>query len=81
MPYTVYLLECSDGTYYTGVTTDMERRLEEHNSSRKGARYTRARRPVRVVHTESYPSRSDAQKREYVLRTLSRAEKEKLVGN
>lgn len=79
MPYTVYLLLCSDGTYYTGSTTDIDRRLTEHNSSVRGARYTRARRPVRLVYTESYSSRSDAQKREYLLKNLSHREKDGLA--
>lgn len=77
--YTVYLLRCADGTFYTGVTTDMERRLKEHNTSARGAKYTKARRPVALVYTESCASRSEAQKREYALRTLSRKEKEVLV--
>ena len=47
--YFVYILECADGTLYTGITTDLERRLDEHNNSSKGAKYTRARRPVVLV--------------------------------
>jgi len=79
MPYTVYLVRCADGTFYTGVTTDMARRLLEHNSSLKGAAYTKARRPVTLVYQEDQPDRSTAQKREYVLRNLSRQEKQKLT--
>jgi putative endonuclease len=73
--YTVYILSCADGTLYTGITTDMARRLTEHNASDKGAKYTKARRPVNVIYTESSESRSLAQKREYALRSLSHKEK------
>jgi putative endonuclease len=80
-PYTVYLLECADGTFYTGVTTDMARRLIEHNEGTKGAKYTKARRPVSLVYEEACTSRSDAQKREHVLRTLSHAHKLALISS
>jgi putative endonuclease len=73
--YVVYLLECADGTLYTGVTTDIARRLAEHNEGEKGAKYTRARRPVKVVYEETCASRSEAQKREAEIRKLSRAAK------
>lgn len=78
--YVVYLLRCKDGTFYTGVTTDMNRRLKEHNSSTRGAKYTKSRRPVTLVYQEISASRSEAQKREYVLRHLSRAEKMRLAA-
>lgn len=73
----VYVLECADGTYYTGITTDVERRVAEHNCGRagKGARYTAARLPVSLVYQESAPDRSAASQREYVLKQLSRAQK------
>ncbi len=73
--YVVYLLKCADGTFYAGVTTDIARRVIEHNSSSKGAKYTKARRPVKLVYKETCASRSEAQKREHVIRTLSRVEK------
>ena len=73
MPF-VYLLECVDGTYYTGWTTDVERRLQAHNAGR-GGRYTRGRRPVRLVYVEEHASRGEAQRREAALRRLSHAEK------
>jgi putative endonuclease len=73
--YVVYLLECADGTLYTGVTTDIARRVAEHNEGEKGAKYTRARRPVKVVYEETCASRSEAQKREAEIRKLSRGEK------
>ena len=73
--YVVYILECADGTLYTGVTTDMERRLSEHNEGDKGAKYTRARRPVKMRYQEACASRSIAQKREAEIRKLTRAQK------
>jgi putative endonuclease len=74
----VYILQCADGTLYTGWTTDLERRLQAHNSG-QGARYTRGRRPVCLVYHEEQPTRSAAQRREAVVRRLSRAEKLKLI--
>jgi len=76
----VYILECNDNSLYTGVTTDLERRLHEHNNSNKGARYTRARRPVCMVYYETVSSRSDACKRECALKKLSATEKRMLVN-
>jgi putative endonuclease len=73
----VYVLECSDGTYYTGYTTDVERRVAEHDAG-DGAKYTRGRTPVKLVHTESYETRSAAMSREYEVKQLSRAAKEAL---
>jgi len=78
MPHYVYVLECADGTYYTGYTTDVERRVAEHNAG-EGAKYTRGRTPVEVVHTESFADRSTAMQREHEIKTLRRAEKEALV--
>lgn len=77
--YTVYILSCADGTYYTGIARDMARRLLEHNESDKGAKYTKGRRPVTLMYEEVVPNRSEAQKREYVLRHLTHAEKRSLV--
>jgi putative endonuclease len=75
----VYILECSDKTLYTGVTTDLERRAEEHNSGTKGAKYTAARRPVHIVYSEQSPSRSIAQQREHQIKSLSRQQKQALI--
>jgi len=77
MPYT-YLLQCSDGTFYTGWTVDLEARLRAHNSG-KGARYTRSRLPVKLVYWETHLNRSDAQRRELIIRKLGRKQKEGLV--
>jgi putative endonuclease len=81
MQYVTYIVECADQTLYIGITTDIERRITEHNTSNKGAKYTRARRPVKLRYTEEFSSKSDAQKREYSLKQLSRPEKLKLVEN
>lgn len=78
MPWTVYLARCSDGTLYTGVTTDPERRLAEHNSGCGGA-YTRSRGPVILVYWEHASDRSGALRREHAIKRLSRAQKEALV--
>ena len=75
-----YILECSDGTFYTGWTTDPERRVETHNKGR-GARYTRARRPVKLVYLEPQQDKITALKRELVLKTMTRKQKQKLIDN
>ena len=77
MAFFCYILKCSDGTYYTGWSTDPQRRLRQHNAGR-GARYTRSRRPVRLVYVESQPDRVSAMKRERAIKALSRPQKEKL---
>ncbi|MDA8639646.1 GIY-YIG nuclease family protein [Flavobacteriaceae bacterium] len=75
----VYLVICSDGSLYTGITTNVERRISEHNTSKKGAKYTRNKRPVRLVYSEAQSDRSTASKREYFIKKLSREEKLKLI--
>ncbi len=77
MPY-CYILECSDGTLYTGWTTDLERRVKTHNAGR-GAKYTAMRRPVSLVYSERLPNRSTAQKRELAIKRLTRAKKMALI--
>ena len=76
----IYVLRCSDDTLYCGYTTEVERRVQEHNGKGKvdGAKYTSGRRPVRLVHQETFSSRSEAQKREAEIKKLSRKEKEAL---
>jgi putative endonuclease len=76
--WTVYLLRCRDGSLYTGITTDLERRLARHRAGTASA-YTRARRPIRLVYQEDQPDRPAALRREAALRRLSRAEKLRLV--
>ncbi len=79
MSYFVYILKCNDDTLYTGIAIDVEKRLIEHNSSAKGAKYTKARRPVELVYKEEHKNRSDACKREYAIKQLSRKEKKDLI--
>jgi len=74
----VYIVECADGTFYTGITNDLERRVHEHNLG-QGARYTRSRRPVVLRYHELQPDRSSASAREYRIKALSRQEKQKLL--
>jgi putative endonuclease len=74
----VYVLECADGSLYTGYTTDVERRVAEHDAG-EGAKYTRGRTPVELRHVERFDSRSAALSREHEIKSLSRAEKERLV--
>ena len=75
----LYVVRCSDNTLYTGVTTDLKRRLDEHNTSKRGAKYTSSRRPVELVHYKLYQSRSTAQKAEYKFKKLTREQKEKII--
>jgi len=77
--YYVYIVRCADDTLYTGIATNLERRVEEHNNSTKGAKYTRTRRPVSLVHDEVYVDRSTASKRECQIKKMSRAEKLELI--
>ncbi len=74
------MLRCSDGSLYTGVTTDIERRFLEHKEGKTGAKYTRSRFPISVVYRETCASRSEAQVREAVLKKFSKKEKEALVS-
>ena len=75
-----YIVRCADGSLYTGITTNLERRVAEHNVGESaGARYTRSRRPVTLVYYERLESRSAATKRECLLRKLNKADKEQLV--
>ena len=79
MNWFLYVLKCNDGTLYTGVTTNIDRRLNEHNTSKKGAKYTKTRRPVSLVYWLKFQDRSTAQKAEYRFKQLTREEKEKLI--
>ena len=74
-----YIVQCSDNSLYTGITTDIERRVDEHNTSNKGAKYTKTRRPVKLVYTESHTDRSTSSKREYEIKKLNRTDKLKLI--
>ena len=75
----VYMVRCGDGTLYTGITNDLEKRIKAHNSGKDGARYTRARRPVKLVYSEGVESKSAAAKLEYRIKTLTRSKKVELI--
>jgi len=78
----VYILRCADNSLYTGVTLDVDKRLDEHNGiAKNGAKYTHSRRPVELTYLESADSRSEACKREYMIKSLSKSEKESLILN
>jgi len=75
----MYVVECADGSYYTGITTDMTRRLNEHNRTKRGAKYTRSRRPVRLIYFESHENRSEASRAEAAFKKLTRKKKEAYI--
>ena len=77
MNYT-YILKCKDDSLYTGWTNDLKKRIKSHNAG-KGAKYTKARRPVELVYYEEFQTREEAMKREYAIKQLSRKEKEALI--
>ena len=74
-----YIVRCADGSLYTGWTTDPERRTQAHNSG-KGAKYTKARRPVELAYYEEFETKEQAMKREYAIKQLGRKEKQKLIA-
>ena len=78
MKYT-YIVQCADGTLYTGWTTNVMRRLKEHNEGKAGAKYTRAKRPVNLVYYEGYETKEEAMRREYAIKQLTRKEKLELI--
>jgi len=77
--YVVYILECSDGTFYTGSTNNLEKRIHQHNTAKNGAHYTKIRRPVCLRYSENAQSLGQARTREAEIKRLSRKEKEKLL--
>lgn len=74
----VYIIKCKDNTYYTGWTTNLERRIKAHNNG-NGAKYTKARRPVKLIYYEEFPDKNQALKREYAIKQLTRKQKELLI--
>lgn len=76
----MYIIECSDGTFYTGYTTDLDRRVSEHNKG-DGAKYTQGRTPVELLYSEEFDTQSAAMSREYEVKQFSRGEKESLVDS
>ena len=77
----LYVVRCGDDTLYTGVTTDLNRRVNEHNTSKRGAKYTKTRRPVNLIWSNKYNNRSEAQSAEYSFKKLSRKEKLDIIKN
>jgi putative endonuclease len=79
MNYYVYIVECADGTYYTGSTNDVEKRVHKHNNLKTAAKYTKSRRPVKLVHQEQFQTKSEALKRENQIKQLTRTQKQNLM--
>jgi putative endonuclease len=79
--YYLYILKCVDKTLYTGITTDLKRRVVEHNSTKLGAKYTASRRPVKLVYSKKFKNRSTASVEESKIKNLTRNEKLKLIKN
>lgn len=77
--YSVYIVQCADETLYCGIALDVGARVAQHNFGKLGARYTKARRPVQLVYEEVSGTRSDAQRREWQIKKLARAEKDRLI--
>lgn len=77
--YHLYILKCADGTLYTGITVDLTRRVGEHNSSKLGAKYTRTRRPVKLIYSKKFRNRSTASQAESRIKKLSRLQKLKII--
>ena len=78
--YSVYIVRCADGSYYTGIATDVERRIAEHEGSPRGAKYLRGRGPLRLVYSEKVGDRSTASRLEYHVKRLDRSGKEALIS-
>ncbi|MDD4855267.1 MAG: GIY-YIG nuclease family protein [Sulfuricurvum sp.] len=78
-PYYVYMLQCNDGTLYTGIALDIKKRVIEHNISPKGAKYTHSRRPVALAYSETCKDKSAALKREITIKKMSRLQKNQLI--
>lgn len=80
MQNVTYILECNDGSFYTGWTNNLDKRLHAHNAG-TASKYTRARRPVKVVYTEAFDTKQEAMRRENQIKRLTRAQKERLVSS
>ncbi len=81
MNYFVYVLECADSSLYTGCTNNLGKRIKQHNESKSGAHYTKIRRPVAIIHAESYSSLNEARGREAEIKRMTREEKLDLIKN
>jgi putative endonuclease len=78
MPFYIYIAECCDGTLYTGWTDDLDKRAKTHNEGR-GGRYTRSRRPIKMVYSEEFASKREAMSREWAIKKMRRAAKQSLI--
>ena len=78
MNYT-YIVECADGTLYTGWTTNVQKRVKAHNEEKSGAKYTKAKRPVKLVYYEGYETKEEAMRREYAIKQLTRKQRLELI--
>ena len=78
--YYTYIVECTDGTYYTGYTVDVKKRLAVHNAG-KGAKYTKSRKPVTLIYQEEFNTKEEAMRREWQIKQMCRKEKERLIEN
>ncbi|MEA2097513.1 MAG: GIY-YIG nuclease family protein [Patescibacteria group bacterium] len=79
--YYLYILECADKTLYTGITVDLRRRVDEHNFSKLGAKYTKSRKPVKLVYSKKFRNRVTASKEEFKIKMLTRKEKLEMIEN
>ena len=79
-PWYLYVVRCSDGTLYTGISTDIDRRVREHNGSKRGAKYTKTRRPVKLVWSKEFNNRSEAQSAEYNFKKLFHKQKWEIIN-
>ena len=76
----MYIIEASDGSFYTGISTDVERRFEEHGNGKKGAKFFNGKHPVKILYQENNHNRSSASKREAQIKAMTRLQKEKMLG-
>ena len=79
--YYLYIIKCADKTLYTGITTDLKRRIVEHNSTKLGAKYTSSRRPVKMVYSKKFKNRSTASREESLIKKLKRVDKLKFISS
>ncbi len=79
MPFVVYILECSDGSLYAGSTCDLQKRIHEHNNTKAGAKYTRGRRPVKLVYFKKFKTLAKVRKKEAEIKRLTRLQKIALI--
>ena len=79
--YYLYIIKCADKTLYTGITTDLKRRIVEHNSTKLGAKYTSSRRPVKIVYSKKFKNRSTASREESLIKKLKRVDKLKFISS